>query len=95
MTTAFRETEEESGLLKSDLKVYEDSEKILNYEVNSKMKTVHYWLAELINANASVRLSHEHQDFKWLELEEACKYASYKEMQEVLMDFEKFIKNSF
>ncbi|XP_023012565.2 purine phosphoribosyltransferase family protein Apf [Leptinotarsa decemlineata] len=93
LKAAFRETMEESGLLKEDLKVYEDCKKVLNYEVKGKPKTVYYWLAELINPRAEVKLSDEHQDFKWLEIEEAMKYADYKDMRELLLDFEKYVKS--
>ncbi|GLV43433.1 Diadenosine tetraphosphatase [Carabus blaptoides fortunei] len=72
MTTALRETEEEAGLKESDLKIYEDSKKILNYLVKGRPKTVIYWLAELINPNTQVKLSDEHQDMKWLQFKEAC-----------------------
>lgn len=93
MTTAWRETREESGLTENDLKVYENCKKILRYQVNGKPKTVYYWLAELINPNATVKLSDEHQDFKWLGLDEACELAGYKDMTDTLKEFHKFIKS--
>ncbi|KAF2904717.1 hypothetical protein ILUMI_01454 [Ignelater luminosus] len=92
MVTALRETEEESGLVESDLKIYKDSKRILNYSVRGSPKTVIYWLAELINSNARVKLSEEHQDYKWLELEEACTFGNYSDMQEMLKYFDNFIK---
>ncbi|KAJ8925297.1 hypothetical protein NQ315_009126 [Exocentrus adspersus] len=85
MVTALRETQEESGYLKT-------AKKTLNYNVNGFPKTVIYWLAELINPNTKIRLSDEHQDYKWLNVDEACKYAEFKEMQEVLVEFNNFIK---
>lgn len=33
-------------------------------------KTVFYWLAKLLNSEAKILLSHEHQNFKWMNLEE-------------------------
>ncbi|XP_030759544.1 bis(5'-nucleosyl)-tetraphosphatase [asymmetrical] [Sitophilus oryzae] len=92
LETAYRETLEESGLKQSDLKVYDQSKKTLNYNVNGKPKVVHYWLAELINNEATVKLSHEHQAFKWLGLEEACEIVGYKDMQGVLVDFNKILR---
>lgn len=92
MVTALRETQEESGLSENDLKIFENCKKVLNYEVNGVPKIVIYWLAELINPNAKVELSEEHQDYKWLNADEACKYTGYKDMQEVLLDFNNFIK---
>lgn len=92
MITAVRETQEESGLVKGDLKIYENCKKVLNYEVKGAPKIVIYWLAELINPNAKVKLSDEHQDYKWLNIEEACKYAEYKDLQAVFVDFDGFIR---
>ncbi|XP_022920744.1 bis(5'-nucleosyl)-tetraphosphatase [asymmetrical] isoform X2 [Onthophagus taurus] len=89
---AYRETEEEAGFKKTDLKVFEDSKKCLNYEVKGRPKTVTYWLAELIDLSSNFKLSHEHQDGKWLELEEACRYANYSDMQGLLKYYDEFIK---
>ncbi|XP_066245987.1 bis(5'-nucleosyl)-tetraphosphatase [asymmetrical] [Euwallacea similis] len=93
LETAYRETEEESGLIKSDIKVFEDTKKTLNYLVKDKPKIVHYWLAELINSDANVKLSHEHQDYKWLPLEEACRITKFEEMQKLLQDYEGYLIN--
>ncbi|KAB0790092.1 hypothetical protein PPYR_15593 [Photinus pyralis] len=92
MVTALRETSEESGLRQSDLRIFHDSKHILNYNVRGKPKIVIYWLAELINPSAGVRLSDEHQDFKWLELEEACRFGNYTDMQVMLKHYDNFIK---
>ncbi|CAH1114269.1 unnamed protein product [Psylliodes chrysocephalus] len=94
MTTALRETEEESGLLKTDLKIYEDTKKKLVYNVKGKPKEVYYFLAELVNPKADVKLSDEHQDFKWLPIQEACALAGYQEMQDTLKEFDQYIKNN-
>lgn len=94
METALRETKEESGLTQNDLKIHENYKKTLNYNVNGKPKIVYYWLAELVNPHASVKLSDEHQDFKWLELQEACKLAEFSEMQETLKEFDTFITSN-
>lgn len=75
------------------MKVYENCKKTLQYNVNGKPKTVIYWLAELINQNSTVKLSNEHQDFKWLKLEEACELAGFSDMQETLKEFHSFIKS--
>ncbi|KAL9986381.1 hypothetical protein ACROYT_G000520, partial [Oculina patagonica] len=72
LQTALRETEEESGLKQSYLNVMETIKKTLNYEVRGKPKTVIYWLAEVKDYNVPIRLSDEHQDFKWLTVEGAC-----------------------
>ncbi|XP_068958012.1 bis(5'-nucleosyl)-tetraphosphatase [asymmetrical] isoform X3 [Petaurus breviceps papuanus] len=48
LETAFRETREEAGLDASQLKIIEGFKSELNYVVNSKPKTVIYWLAEML-----------------------------------------------
>ncbi|KAJ8678803.1 hypothetical protein QAD02_014590 [Eretmocerus hayati] len=73
--TALRETQEEAGFVKEDLKIFEDLKRELNYPVNGKPKTVIYWLAELINKTKDVRMSDEHKDYKWLPVKEACDLA--------------------
>ncbi|XP_026667435.1 bis(5'-nucleosyl)-tetraphosphatase [asymmetrical] [Ceratina calcarata] len=90
MQTALRETEEEAGLFASDLKIY-DMKVEIKYSVKGKPKVVIYWLAELLNNDKSVQMSHEHQAFKWLPLEEACALAQYKEMQNALTNCNDYI----
>ncbi|XP_076751016.1 purine phosphoribosyltransferase family protein Apf [Xylocopa sonorina] len=91
METALRETEEEAGFSASDLKIFKDVKQELTYIVNGKPKIVIYWLAELLNNEKPVRLSDEHQAFKWLPLEEACQVAEYQEMQDALKKFHDYI----
>ena len=91
METALRETEEEAGFIASDLKIFNDAKQELKYEVKGKPKIVIYWLAELLNPDKPVRLSHEHQAFKWLPLEEACSVAKYEDMQKMLKYFNDYI----
>lgn len=94
LVTALRETQEESGLVSSDLKIFHDSKKILSYPVKGKPKTVIYWLAELVNPSAKVKLSDEHTDFKWLVLKDACILGKYKDLQDLLTFYEDYIKKN-
>lgn len=89
---ALRETKEESGILQEHLKIYEDCHETLRYEVNGKPKTVKYWLA-LLKDPENVKLSNEHQNWKWAELEEAIKIAEYAEMGALLRKFQSYINN--
>ncbi|XP_076244462.1 purine phosphoribosyltransferase family protein Apf [Calliopsis andreniformis] len=91
MQTALRETEEEAGLVASDLQIFEDVKQELTYQVNGKPKVVIYWLAELVNRDKPIQLSKEHQAFKWLPLEEACATAKYIEMQKALKNFHDYV----
>ncbi|XP_043500281.1 bis(5'-nucleosyl)-tetraphosphatase [asymmetrical] [Polistes fuscatus] len=89
--TALRETEEEAGFVENDLKIFQDAKVELKYIVNGVPKIVIYWLAELINPNQPVRMSSEHQAYKWLKFQEACNLAEYMEMQNALKQFNEYI----
>lgn len=91
LQTAYRETEEEAGISKNDLLLTNYSETI-NYEVNKKPKAVTYYLAELSDC-ASIKLSDEHQDYKWANLEDACKLVNFAEMQKVLRNCDAFLQS--
>ena len=94
LQTALRETEEEAGFVKDDLKIYEEAKQELVYPVNGKSKIVIYWLAELVNQKKEARLSKEHQDFKWLTINEACTLVEYPEMQTALKASDKYISEN-
>lgn len=95
LQAAYRETSEEAGFSKTDFKVFENEKFSLNYEVNGKPKTVHYWLSELTNKNANVKLSNEHQDFKWVPLQEACQLANYEDMVNLLKKCQNIINEKY
>lgn len=46
-----------------------------------------------IQEDKNVILSDEHQDFKWLNLEDAITFAEYSDMQETLKSVDKFLNN--
>ncbi|XP_025072737.1 bis(5'-nucleosyl)-tetraphosphatase [asymmetrical] isoform X1 [Alligator sinensis] len=93
LETALRETQEEAGLDSRQITLVEGFKKELQYAVRGKPKTVIYWLAEIKDHNMEIKLSDEHQDFRWLNLEEACKLAQYKDMQAVLRDAQQFLSS--
>ncbi|GAV06086.1 hypothetical protein RvY_16120-2 [Ramazzottius varieornatus] len=94
LTAAYRETEEEAGLRRSDLVLHEDFKKTLNYFDPSKQKNkcVIYWLAKVASNEVTVKLSSEHRDFKWLELPEACALAGHSDMAELFQSAADFLK---
>ena len=87
---AVRETREEAGLdHEKDLSIVRDFKVVTEYRCTTKKlgthdKRVTYWLAELSREGAEVVLSDEHQDYKWLPLDEACKLARFEAMQDAL-----------
>ncbi|MCL4124728.1 UNVERIFIED_CONTAM: hypothetical protein GTU68_066372 [Idotea baltica] len=86
LETALRETKEEAGLTAQDFNLFEEFKRELKYDVKFRLKTVVYWLAELKNPSRSVTLSDEHQEYRWLPLEEAKVLAKYKEMAVLLQN---------
>ncbi|XP_075696268.1 bis(5'-nucleosyl)-tetraphosphatase [asymmetrical] [Rhinoderma darwinii] len=93
MTTALRETEEEAGLKSTQFNIVDGFRKELNYKVNDKPKKVIYWLGELKDQNAEVKLSNEHQHYRWLRLQEACTYAGYQDLQDTLDEAYQFLQS--
>ena len=98
ITTALRETEEEAGIKSNCLKILEDTKITLKYIVNNeyvknKSKIVVYWPAE-VNFDQPVKLSNEHQDFKWLNIDEACKLCVFEDMQKALKEVHNKIVHS-
>ena len=90
MQTALRETEEEAGLTSEHVRLT-DFRRELHYQVRQKPKIVVYWLAELVCPTVAVRLSEEHKDFRWLQLEDACRLAEYSDMQGLLHECDKYL----
>jgi len=89
--TAWRETVEESGLTPSDLNLVDGFVKELNYVAHGKPKRVVYWLAEMTNPETPIRLSEEHREFKWLQLEEAKRTVRFPDLQATLDECHQFI----
>jgi len=91
--TVVREAEEEAGLI--DLKLIKGFKERISYFYKSNEKTVEkkvvFYLAE--TQTKDVKLSYEHKDYKWLELEKAVKQVTYKNSKAVLKKADKFIKN--
>lgn len=91
-TTALRETQEEAGFTESDLIIYPNITKTLDYRVNNFDKSVVYWLAELRDVTKSVTLSEEHEDMKWVPKDDAIDLSGYDDFGEMIEEFHaKFI----
>lgn len=91
--TALRETNEEAGYSQTDLKIFMDQQKVLQYKVKGKDKTVVYWLAELMNANNDPKLSEEHTEFRWLSKNEAIALSGFTDFADMVNHFDDIIKN--
>jgi bis(5'-nucleosidyl)-tetraphosphatase len=86
LTAAIRETEEEAGLFEDKhYKIVDRNISIeAKYLANGKPKRVIYWLAELLDSNTEIKLSEEHINYKWLDLNESVGIVKYETMIEVL-----------
>ncbi|XP_044300012.1 bis(5'-nucleosyl)-tetraphosphatase [asymmetrical] isoform X2 [Varanus komodoensis] len=91
LQTALRETQEEAGLEPSQFTIIDGFKKELNYVVKGKPKTVIYWLAEMKDHSTEIKLSPEHQAFRWLTLPEACRLSGYEDMQAALKEAHQFL----
>ena len=87
ITAAVRETEEEAGLSRSQLDIFDQVKAVLKYQAFGRPKVVVYWLAKLVNYEDNVVLSHEHQAFKWLSLDEARELSGFEDLKKVFADF--------
>lgn len=91
LEAALRETQEEAGIEAGQLTIIEGFRRELNYVARKKPKTVIYWLAEVKDCDVEIRLSHEHQAYRWLGLDAACQLAQFKEMKVALQEGHQFL----
>jgi len=93
MSTVKREIEEETGLKK--LKYLKFREKI-SWFFRRDNETVYkesiFYLAE--NVDEEVKISEEHDDFKWCSFKEAMELLKFKNAKDVLIKADEFLKGS-
>ncbi|KAL7307005.1 hypothetical protein TKK_0000754 [Trichogramma kaykai] len=92
MDTAFRETEEEVGYDKNDLKIYEDTRREVHIVSKRKDKIGVFWIAELIDAQKEVRINPaEHSGFKWLSPQDTQRLI-LNCLKSLFSDFNQFVR---
>ena len=97
--TAVRETKEEAGVDEKDYKVIPNFKCELRYNVTNhrdgkeRPKIVTYWCAEMVNLKTEITMSDEHQNFKWLQLNEAKQLSGFHDFNECLDTCEEKIKS--
>lgn len=93
LTTALRETEEETGL--KSLRIIEGFEEKIHYFYKFKetlhYKEVVYFLAE--SNTKEVKLSYEHKGFKWLPYKKALKTITFDNSKNILKKAFRFLKD--
>jgi len=94
MDAAKREIEEETGL--KDIKILENFREKLNWFYRRDGRIIYkesiFYLAE--SKSSDVKISKEHDDYKWCSYEEAIDLLKIKENKEVLEKADKFLKHS-
>ena len=92
--TASRETKEETGI--SDIVFIDGFEESVEYNFKFKNEDIHktvvFFLAK--TNEKKITLSHEHNDFVWLEYDDALKKTTFRNAKNILSKTNKFLLNT-
>jgi len=92
--TASRETKEETGI--SDIEFIDGFEESVEYDFKFKNEDIHktvvFFLAK--TNEKKITLSHEHNDFVWLEYDDALKKTTFRNAKNVLSKTNEFLLNT-
>jgi len=92
--TASRETKEETGI--SDIEFIDGFEESVEYNFKFKNEDIHkivvFFLAK--TDEKKITLSHEHNDFVWLEYDDAIKKTTFRNAKNVLSKTNEFLLNT-
>jgi len=92
--TALRETKEETGI--SDIEFIDDFEESVEYDFRFKNEDIHkkvvFFLAK--TSEKKISLSHEHNDFVWLEYDDALKKTTFRNAKNVLSKTNEFLSST-
>ena len=91
--TALRETKEETGI--SDIEFIDGFEESVEYDFRFKKEDIHkkviFFLAKTDEKN--IKLSHEHNDYLWLEYNDALKKTTFENAKNVLTKANEFLSS--
>ena len=91
--TASRETKEETGI--SDIEFIDGFEESVEYDFRFKKEDIHkkviFFLAKTNEKN--IKLSHEHNDYLWLEYNDALKKTTFENAKNVLTKANEFLSS--
>jgi len=92
--TALRETKEETGI--SDIEFIGGFEESVEYNFRFKNEDIHkkviFFLAK--TSEKKIGLSHEHNDFVWLEYDDALKKTTFRNAKNVLSKANEFLSST-
>ena len=91
--TALRETKEETGI--TNIEFVDDFEESVEYDFRFKKENIHkkviFFLAKTNEKN--IKLSHEHNDYLWLEYNDALKKTTFENAKNVLAKANEFLSS--
>jgi len=91
--TALRETKEETGI--SNIEFVNGFEESVEYDFRFKKENIHkkviFFLAKTNEKN--IKLSHEHNDYLWLEYNDALKKTTFENAKNVLIKANEFLSS--
>ena len=91
--TAIRETKEETGI--SDIEFIDGFEQSVEYDFRFKKEDIHkkviFFLAK--TNEKKIKLSHEHNDYLWLEYNDALKKTTFANAKNVLSKANEYLQN--
>ena len=91
--TAIRETREETGII--NIEFIDGFEESVEYDFRFKKENIHkkviFFLAKTDEKN--IKLSHEHNDYLWLEYNDALKKTTFENAKNVLSKANEFLLN--
>ena len=92
--TAIRETKEETGI--SNIEFIDGFEESVEYDFRFKKEDIHkkviFFLAKTDEKN--IKLSHEHNDYLWLEYNDALKKTTFENAKNVLSKANEFLSST-
>ena len=92
--TALRETKEETGI--SDIEFIDGFEESVEYDFRFENEDIHkkvtFFLAK--TNEKKISLSHEHNDFVWLEYDDALKKTTFRNAKNVLSKTNEFLSST-
>ena len=92
--TALREAKEETGI--SDIEFIDGFEESVEYNFRFKKEDIHkkvvFFLAKTDEKN--IKLSHEHNDYLWLEYNDALKKTTFENAKNVLSKANEFLSST-
>jgi len=92
--TAIRETKEETGI--TNIEFVDGFEESVEYDFRFKKENIHkkviFFLAKTNEKN--IKLSHEHNDYLWLEYNDALKKTTFENAKNVLTKANEFLSST-